>query len=275
MRCARSARSSSKVTSLTDRDDSVHSDVASYAIGALDGDDRVRFEDHLAQCETCQAELEKLTEVAVLLRSSEPLPDPPLDLRARTLAAVAAAGEADAAAAAGHPINETPVTDLGERRRRVSARGARAAAIATAATVAAFTVGTQIDRARDPRVEPAGGSGTPELTATLGASDGKGRALARISKLGIGRVISLSTDDLPVLDNDKEFYELWFVAADDTRDRPNRVSAGTFHPDDDGEVSVSLTAAVVPADYPQIEVTREPRNGDPRPTGRPVLSRTQ
>ncbi len=46
---------------------------------------------------------------------------------------------------------------------------------------------------------------------------------------------------------------------------------GTFHPDEQGKTSVRLTAAVVPKSYPVLSVTREPRDGDPRPTGREVL----
>jgi hypothetical protein len=66
-------------------------------------------------------------------------------------------------------------------------------------------------------------------------------------------------------------YELWFVAPDDRRARPHRVSAGTFHPDDAGRGTVRLLAAADPNTYPAISVTLEPADGDPRRQGPTVL----
>lgn len=44
-----------------------HRDVASYALGVLDANDAARFEDHLALCDACAAELESLLPVTALL----------------------------------------------------------------------------------------------------------------------------------------------------------------------------------------------------------------
>jgi anti-sigma-K factor RskA len=62
-------------------------------------------------------------------------------------------------------------------------------------------------------------------------------------------------------------YELWFVSADGRR----RVSAGTFHPDEQGRGTVRLLAAADPVAYPRLSVTLEPSDGDPRRTGPEVL----
>ncbi len=94
---------------------------------------------------------------------------------------------------------------------------------------------------------------------------------ALVTATGIGRIVKLESRALPVLDNAKEFYEIWFVAPGDTPEEPNRVSAGTFHPDEQGRTDVRLTAAVVPANYPTLSVTREPRDGDPGASPREVL----
>ena len=53
--------------------------------------------------------------------------------------------------------------------------------------------------------------------------------------------------------------------------KPNRISAGTFHPDDNGRSKVELTAAVEPAKYPELSVTAEPGDGNPAPNGPEVL----
>ncbi len=91
-----------------------------------------------------------------------------------------------------------------------------------------------------------------------------------VVKTGIGRVVDLDTSVLPILPIG-EFYELWFVAPDDSPDQPNRVSAGTFHPDPDGRSNVRFAAAVDPTEYPSVEITAEPVDGNPAATGPVVL----
>ena len=96
------------------------------------------------------------------------------------------------------------------------------------------------------------------------------RATVVVEKTGIGREISFRSDDLPILPQG-EYYELWFVGSGDTRRRPNRISAGTFHPDEQGRSVVELTAAVDPLLYPILSVTAEPADGNPERTGPEVL----
>ncbi len=78
------------------------------------------------------------------------------------------------------------------------------------------------------------------------------------------------TDELPILP-EGELYEVWFVGPGDAVGSPNRISAGTFHPDEEGRSNVDLTAAVDPAKYPRLVVTAEPGDGDPLPTGPEVV----
>ena len=89
-------------------------------------------------------------------------------------------------------------------------------------------------------------------------------------KTGIGRVIAFRSDSLPILPKG-DYYELWFVGPGDSPARPNRISAGTFHPDEQGRSRVRFAAAVDPALYPVLSVTAEPGDGDPRATGPEVL----
>jgi hypothetical protein len=92
----------------------------------------------------------------------------------------------------------------------------------------------------------------------------------RVVATGIGRVLDLETEALPILPTG-DLYEVWFVGPGDTPERPNRISAGTFHPDEDGRTDVRMTAAVDPSLFPIVEVTAEPGDGDPRATGPVVL----
>ena len=116
--------------------------------------------------------------------------------------------------------------------------------------------------------------GAVEYDGPMGGPAGEPIAAElRIVATGTGRIVELDTDDLPILPTG-EFYELWFVGPGDTAGSPNRISAGTFHPDPDGRSDVQFLAAVNPALFPVVEVTAEPGDGDPRPTGPVVLRAT-
>jgi hypothetical protein len=113
--------------------------------------------------------------------------------------------------------------------------------------------------------------GDVEFAGAMAGPDGEPVAAdLRVVATGIGRVVDLDTETLPILPIG-DLYEVWFVGPGDTPDTPNRISAGTFHPDADGRTDVRMTAAVDPSLFPVVEVTAEPGDGDPRPTGPVVL----
>lgn len=233
-----------------------HVDVAGYALGSLTPPERARFEEHLESCAACRAELDELRRVAEALPLALPRGEPPLDLEARTLAAVRRAR--DEAASPARPRSMEP--------RGWALHGwARRAAVTAAAVIAllgAFVLGGRLAEE-----QPAG---SLELTALLRATDGGAEsASVRVTETGVGRVVELSSDDLPILPAG-ELYEVWFVGPEDRPNSPQRISAGTFHPDADGRSEVRLAAAADPALYPVISVTSEPGDGDPAP-GREVL----
>jgi hypothetical protein len=202
-----------------------------------------------------------LRQVAALLADAAPRATPPPELEDRTLAAVRAAAAAPLNGRV-HPVAATPPTRPRRRwwlaRRRLALAGGLALALAAAAIGGAL-----VDR-------DGGLPGELELEATLRASDGGGSATATVRATGIGRVIEFRTDDLPVLP-EGEYYELWFVGPGDRPRKPNRISAGTFHPDEDGRSLVRFAAAVDPAKYPRLAVTAEPGDGDPAPNGPDLL----
>ncbi len=141
--------------------------------------------------------------------------------------------------------------------------------VAVAATAAAFLLGgalqNQIDSKRNLLAD-----GVVEFRTVLSIPGRKSTAAVTGIRTGIGRVVQLRTDALPILPKG-QFYELWFVGPGDIPGSPNRISAGTFHPDEDGRSDVDLTAAVNPALYPRIGITAEPKDGDPSPRGPDVL----
>ncbi|MDQ3782341.1 MAG: anti-sigma factor, partial [Actinomycetota bacterium] len=115
-----------------------------------------------------------------------------------------------------------------------------------------------------------GDGGVVEFDGEMVSADGGESAQVTVEALGIGRRISLDTDDLPILPT-SEYYELWFVGPGDTPQSPNRISAGTFHPDEDGRSQIEFVAAVDPTLYPTMVITAEPGDGNPLPGGPEVL----
>jgi anti-sigma factor RsiW len=102
----------------------LHELSALYALDALTGDDRARFEAHLAGCAECRRELASLQGAAAALAFAVDGPAPPPALRGRIL---------DAAHAEGQNVVPFPA--------RRSAGVAIAVAVAVAASVAAVALG--------------------------------------------------------------------------------------------------------------------------------------
>jgi len=63
----------------------LHDLTAGYALDALDADERARYEEHLASCESCREELQGFWEVSGALGRSAGGPMPPVSLRERIL----------------------------------------------------------------------------------------------------------------------------------------------------------------------------------------------
>jgi anti-sigma-K factor RskA len=245
-----------------------HADLGAYVLGRLAPHERGAFEAHLRECPRCRAETGDLLEAGELLRGTAPVVPPP-ELRDRIMAAI----RADAAPAA-------PGVVLPRRRVRRAAALAVAACVALALAVALGAVvgGRDTTRTvarthtvtrtvRAPDRQP----GVLERNTTLAAiGGGVVRATARITRVGPGRIVELGSSTLPKLPA-SEYYELWFVGPGDAPGAPNRVSAGTFHPDSRGRVAARFFAAANPRKLPVLAVTREPRDGNPAPTLPDVL----
>jgi len=237
----------------------VHADLGGYALGQLTPGERLRFETHLETCLACRRELPELEAAASLLGSVAP--PTPIGLEGKVFRAVerAATAETEQAAAAAARVPAAPARP--RRRRQWRPRPALAGGAAALAAATAVLIVTLLFSG--------GRAGELELELVLAAPSGV-EAEASVRKIGIGRVIEFRTDKLPILPK-SEYYELWFVGPGDSRTSPNRISAGTFHPDANGRSDVTFVAAVDPALYPVLSVTAEPGDGDPRPNGPEVL----
>ncbi len=220
-----------------------------------------------------------LAALAAALENVAPKFDVPSGLGHRVLAAV----EAEAARANGAsnlhvgevqrpepslPKAIEPVrSQSSQRKQRTGFSGftwPRRFGLAVAAVGVVLFAGTRIGG------DQGGGAGTLELEGTLAAVQGSGEGDVAVTLLGTGREIAFASDALPMLPTG-DYYELWFVGAGDSPSDPNRISGGTFHPDENAETDVLLHAAVDPRQYPRIEITDEPSDGDPASSGEVVL----
>ena len=252
----------------------IHMDVAAHLLGSLTEREQRSFEEHLHGCERCRFEAAELGATADAFDAAREVRDavPPPGLTDRVMAAVAEAARQDAGGAA---PGSTEAGTRDERRRKTIRPSLRerifaipnlALAGAAVALVALAIVAGGVLSGDD-----AGPTGELEVAGTMtapGGGDGSGEISVR--EAGIGRLIAFDSDELPILPTG-EYYELWFVGPEDTRESPNRISAGTFHPDPEGRSEVEFTAAVDPAKYPVLSVTAEPGDGDPTRTGPEVL----
>src|SRR5215469_16093303 len=64
-------------------------DLALYALGCLESDEKASLEKHLSECVSCRRELEQLRGAVALLALTASGPTPPLRARTRLLHAVA------------------------------------------------------------------------------------------------------------------------------------------------------------------------------------------
>lgn len=195
--------------------------------------------------------LEELAATAALVRAAAPPFDTPPDLASRVHAAVIALDDEEPTPFRATRPGPVKTPRWSWPRRLMLANGLAIAAIA--AVVVALQVG-------------GGKDGVVEVSGDLTAADGATVAAVEVREIGIGRIVDLESDELPILPKG-EFYEVWFVGPGDSAGSPNRISAGTFHPNPDGRSDLELKAAVDPSLFPRIEITAEPGDGDPAPSG--------
>jgi len=258
-----------------------HDRLVLYLLDELGAEERVSFEAHLDGCASCATEAESLGGVAGKLATMAPATVPP-DLTAGVLAAVESVASADARLAAGgdlatvewgREMNGThrslpepgrepvvgPTAVRSEKRPRRSAWSGWPLRVGFAAAFAAMTAAIVIAVGSD-------GSGVTAPVEIQGTLSGDSSGEIVVSELGSGREVELTSSELPILPKG-ELYEIWFVGPGDAPADPNRISGGTFHPDEAGNTDVTLHAAVDPALYPLIEITAEPGSGDPAVEG--------
>jgi anti-sigma-K factor RskA len=203
-----------------------------YLLGELSVEEERELERHLEGCSGCRGELARARQTHDLLRELV-TGGPPPELKDRVLAR------------AGDVI---PARSSGGWRLWVPA-----AALLVIAVLGAGLLWT---------ITQDSSEGIP-LAATALASEGGGEVSGEVEEGNLR--IELVVWNLPELRED-EYYELWYA-----REDGGRISCGTFRAQQGGQTTVNLTAPANAVSYPEIEVTREPDDGDPSSSGQQVL----
>jgi anti-sigma-K factor RskA len=203
-----------------------------YLLGELSVEEERELEGHLAECSGCRAELARVRQAHALLRELAG-DGPPPELKDRVLARAS---------------GEIPARSRGGWRLWVPAAALLVVAVLGAGLLWTITKDTS--------------EGIP-LTATAPASEGGGEVSGEMEEGNLK--IELVVWDLPELQKG-EYYELWYAKEDG-----GRISCGTFRAQQGDQTTVNLTAPANAVSYPEIEVTREPDDGDPGSSGEKVL----
>lgn len=238
----------------------LHTMTGAYALYALEPDERVNFEEHLAQCHACQQEVEELRATAVRLGAAEQLvPAPRVKAgllaeiaRTRQLPPLRTAEPGPTAAVVSHP-------------RRFSRWGGRLAVPAMVASVtAALTFGVIADRA-DRRADQAAAQhhamvsllSAADLRTVTSTTTGGGFATVLVSRSR--DTVLFTAGRLPNLPTDRR-YQLWFIGTSGAR------SAGML----DQRIGEPVLCHGV-GTAGQLGVTVEPATGSTQPTSAPML----
>jgi anti-sigma-K factor RskA len=253
---------------------------ASYALDALDAEEKSAFEAHLSGCAECQDEVRSYREVTGLLASGVSQVAPPEQLKQRILAEVAgvrplaparregpqtrarrATWWAPALAASLVFAISALVLYAVERGRGAQLQGQLAMARDSAALLDARVA--QLDSLVGARDSLLSALLSEDVRTVTLAAQGRPPS-ARLYWNRQRGVVVVAAFDLPPAASGRT-YQLWGIA---TGQQP--VSLGTFNTGADGRVATSL--AVDPAlQFDISAVTEEPAGGSPQPTTTPFL----
>ena len=248
----------------------IHALVGAYAVDALEPSERTLFEEHLATCADCRAEVQSLREAAALLAETSAV-EPPPALRERLLDDIKTvrplpplvqhdqpAVAADSPSVA--PSVAEPVSLDAARRRRF--RPALAAAAAVAAVIVGGVVVTQPwdnNQSTEQQLSAAdrvlGDPGAQHVTQEF--PDGATATVVRSKEEGKAVLVTAKMPPPP----EGKVYELWLRTP-----KGVMVPAGLMPVKADQTVLLKGEAS----DATAVGITVEPVGGSDKPTSAPI-----
>jgi anti-sigma-K factor RskA len=285
---------------VTDREE-LHLLSGAYALDALEGDEKARFEAYLLTSEETRAEVASLSDTAVLIGFSTAPVAPPADLRARLMAQIAVTPQRaplaatrptrptlSAVPAVTAPQHSSPQQDssteairtasLGTSSRAATKAAARWAGahwytrpasilVAAAAAVALFVGGNILGLSAGNQSQQQAAA----ISAIVSASDYQ-QAKADVTGGGTATFVwsvglkqsAVVIDKLPKLADGKT-YQLWYIDKGS-----NATSAGIFNAASSGTTVSVLSGAMAAGDT--LGITVEPSGGSKTPTTAPIVA---
>jgi anti-sigma-K factor RskA len=234
----------------------LHILTGAYALDAVDGAERDRFEHHLRRCRPCGNEVRGLAETATSLAMAVAMTPPPR-LKGRVLAAAA--------------VTRQVPPPVDHRRLRRAARSSWVPRLATAVAAVSVAVAValgiiqastqhRLDSARAQNQAIAAVLAAPDARIVTRATSAGGTASVVVSRAE--RKIVFTSAGLPPLAGGK-VYELWLIGP--PRVRP----AGLLPPPSAGKTAPVLASGLVAGD--KVGMTIEPAGGTSLPTTTPIL----
>ena len=238
----------------------LHALAGAYALNALDGAERDRFERHLRGCRACESEVRGFAATAAALAMATAT-EPPPELKQRVLAAAAVTRQSPPAVAKAAAHRRPRTTAPWRAWLPRLAVPLAAVGLVAAAVLGGVTVWTQHQLTTAQAENQA-------IAAVLAAPDAQ-IASARTSAGGIATVVashsagsmvvtSVGLQSLPP----SKVYELWFLGK---TTRP----AGLLPPPRAGRTAPVLASGLKVGD--KVGVTVEPAGGSSSPTTTPIV----
>ncbi len=243
-------------------------DLALYALGTLEGDERVELEKHLKDCADCRHELERLRGDAALLALAASGPAPPQRARGRLMNAV---------------TREPRISIEKPSTRRISLWSQMGWVTASAAIViAAFLWRTDASLSRrmtnlekEFNEQQTELQRAQEVTAALNATDALRVTIVppRAAPQPQGRVIYVPNrssliflaNNMPALPA-RRAYELWLIPSSGSP-----IPAGVFKPDAHGNATLVNPRFLRRGETKAFAITVEPETGSELPTSKPIM----
>lgn len=225
---------------------------AGYLLGALEDDERSRFEAHLDDCEHCREEIAFLRVATDALPVAVEQHAAPPALKDRIMNVVNA--EAELLRAAGPEADRPRVAEPRRRERRWWSLVPRSG-LALAASVLLIVGGVTGWVLRD-------GGGTPTRTVVAGVEvpDASAELVVR------GDHSTLKTRGLPRPGTGR-VYQVWLMREGAKDPEP---TDALFTVSRDGTASVDVPGSI--GDVEAVLVTEEPDGGSPAPTSEPIIA---
>jgi anti-sigma-K factor RskA len=250
------------------RDQELHDLAGAYALNALDGDERDRFERHLRDCRACAEEVRGFA-ATVTAMGMAAASEPPPDLKNRVLAAAAVTRQLPPVTSEGRSARSAHAArEAGQAASRRSpwiprlALGVGVAGLAAAAALSVVTITTQrqLDSAQASNAAIAAVLRAPDAQITTEATSAGGTATV-VASVHAGAMVFTSSGlhDLPP----QKVYELWFLG-------PGSARRAGLVPPPTGDTTVPVLASgLQPGD--KVGVTVEPAGGSLAPTTAPIV----